>query len=201
MIHPLARRAQVLCAPMLLILGLGLGACAPATNWRETLPPDAAGLRLLFPCKPDHASRSLPLTGVSGGPITLHLLSCDADGATWALSYADMGTPERRVQALSALQAALIRNVSPPGGPAPKIRAVPEQAPAIQGRTAHPQEGARWIQGHRPDPNGGKPVPVTIGTWQFSRGLHVFQASVWQNPLLVDDPRLRTFIEGFTFAD
>lgn len=180
---------------------LGLGACAPATDWRETLPPDAAGLRLMFPCKPDHASRSLPLNGVEGGPVTLHLLSCDADGATWALSYADMGTPERRIQGLSALQAALVRNVSPPGGPAPSVQAVPEQTLAVPGRTAHPQDGAWWILGHRPGPNGGTPVPVTIGTWQFSKGLHVFQASVWQNPLLVDDPRLRTFTEGFNFAD
>lgn len=176
-----------------------LSACAPPTNWREVNPPQAAGLKAMFPCKPEHASRAIQLEGLDHTPVTLHLLSCDADGATWALTYADMGSATRRIQGLAALHDTLVRRVSQPAGPLAKVDKLPV-ALGIKGSTEHPHQGQWWVQGLRPT-EAGKVEPITVSTWQFSRGLTVFQATVWQNPLQVDDLRLRTFIEGFNFAD
>lgn len=179
-------------------LVLGLGACAPATNWREVSPPQAASLKALFPCKPEHASRKIPLDGLTE-PVQLHLLSCEADGATWALSYATTGSPTQRIAVLAALHDNLIRRVSQPGATPAQVDKVKE-APRVKGSTEHPHDGQWWVQGVRPT-DAGQVAPVTLSTWQFSKGLTVFQATVWQNPLLVDDPRLRTFVEGFNFVD
>lgn len=186
-------------AGVILAMGLGLAACDPATNWRSVTPPEASGLTALFPCKPEHASRQLKLDGMGEQLVTLHLLSCEADGATWALRYTTSANPSARLQSLQALQNAMVRNVSVPGGPAATLT----QRSATLGMshlTTHPNQGHWWVQGHRPTSTGGT-EPVTISAWQFSKGLHVFQATVWQNPLQVDDPRLQTFIEGFNFAD
>jgi hypothetical protein len=176
-----------------------LNGCAPATNWRELSPPEAAGLKALFPCKPEHASRSIKLEGLDNTPVKLHLLSCEADGASWALSYADMGSATRRVQGLAALHDALVLRVSQPGGPAAQVKQIPD-APVVKGSTEHPHQGQWWVQGLHPI-DAGRVEPITVSAWQFSRGLTVFQATVWQNPLQVDDLRLRTFIEGFNFVD
>jgi hypothetical protein len=173
--------------------------CSPATNWRELNPPEAAGLKVLFPCKPEHASRLIKLEGLDDTPLKLHLLSCEADGATWALSYADMGSAPRRVQGLAALHDTLVKRVSQPGGPGAQVKQL-QSGSVVKGSTEHPHQGQWWVQGLHPNEAGGV-EPITVSAWQFSRGLTVFQATVWQNPLQVDDLRLRTFIEGFNFAD
>jgi len=178
---------------------LALSGCAPATNWREVNPPDAAGLKALFPCKPEHASRLIKLEGLEDTPAKLHLLNCEADGATWALSYADMGSAPRRVQGLAALHDTLVKRVSQPGGPGAQVKQL-QSGSVVKGSTEHPHQGQWWVQGLHPTEAGGV-EPITVSTWQFSRGLTVFQATVWQNPLQVDDLRLRTFIEGFNFVD
>lgn len=183
---------------LMAMLVMSLSACAPATNWREVSPPQSANLKALFPCKPDHASRQMRLSGLPD-PVELHLLSCEADGATWALSYATTASPTQRIATLAALHDNLIRRVSQPGK-APAQVAQVQGAPIVKGSTEHPHQGQWWVQGVRPL-DTGQVAPITVSTWQFSRGLTVFQATVWQNPLLVDDLRLRTFIEGFNFVD
>jgi len=196
---PVGALWRTLARPLALAVTMGVVACAPATNWREVNPPQAAGLKALFPCKPEHASRQIKLEGLDDTPVMLHLLSCEADGATWALSYADMGSAPRRIQGLAALHDTLVKRVSQPGGPLAKVEKLPV-ALSVKGSTEHPHQGQWWVQGLHPTETGGV-EPITVSTWQFSRGLTVFQATVWQNPLQVDDLRLRTFIEGFNFAD
>ena len=46
----------------------------------------------MLPCKPDNAVRTVEL---AGAPLALSLLSCDADGATFAVSYATLTDPAR----------------------------------------------------------------------------------------------------------
>jgi hypothetical protein len=192
------RRLSMVWSSCLPALALLLSACAPATNWREVNPPQAAHLKALFPCKPEHASRQIQLDGLPG-PMALHLLSCEADGATWALTYATTASPQQRIDGLAALHDNLVRRVSQPGQAPAQVKRV-QDAPAVKGSTEHPHQGQWWVQGVRPQDNG-QVAPITVSTWQFSRGLTVFQATVWQNPLQVDDLRLRTFSEGFNFVD
>jgi hypothetical protein len=60
-------------------------ACSPTFNWRE-VRVESTGLKAMFPCKPDHAMRSVD---VAGRPVSLQALACDAGGATFAVLFAD----------------------------------------------------------------------------------------------------------------
>jgi hypothetical protein len=176
-----------------------LGGCAPSLNWREVHPPESQGLMLMFPCKPEHHERSVLLPGVDGGAATVHLLSCEADGATWALSYLDAGTPQRWLQALPALSAALRANISmgtPALAPSGSQR---ELGPtAVPGMTPHPAARTWWLQGQRPI-SAIQHDTVHVQAWHFSKGLSVFQASVWAPTLQEGDPRLNSFSSSFNF--
>lgn len=182
-----------------LVVVASQSACAPALDWREVRVPEGAGLVALFPCKPEHRQRTVNLPGVAGGPVALHLLSCQADGATWALSYAHAGTVERRLSALPALRQALWANVQPgPKGPTPTSPPGSLSPLNVPGSTPHPSAGQGWMQGWRPV-SATQTEPVSVRTWYFSKGLHVFQASLMQTALQPDDPRAHTFGAGFNF--
>src|SRR5512133_3858267 len=60
-------------------------ACSPTFNWRE-IRVEGTGLKAMFPCKPDHATRSVDM---AGRPARLQALACDAGGATFAVLFAD----------------------------------------------------------------------------------------------------------------
>ncbi len=88
--------------PVLVLAALVLSGCSPTFNWR-TVRPDGAALQALMPCKPDEARRDTPL----GGAVTpLNMLSCEAGGHTFALSWADLGNAERVPAALVQWRAA-----------------------------------------------------------------------------------------------
>lgn len=173
-----------------------LMACSPALNWREVRPEAADSLVAMFPCKPESQSRQLTLPDLPGGPVTLHVMACEADGARWALSYLDAGTAERRAAALGLLSRALNTNLSM--GRTPIMPPKDLGAAAIPGMTAHPDARVWWQTGQRPVP-GGAIEPVQVKAWHFSHGLTLYQASVWQHTLQPDDPRLTTFADGFNF--
>lgn len=81
-----------------LIALLCLAACTPTFNWR-TVRAEGAPLQALMPCKPDRAERQVPL----GGPqATLHLLSCDTGGLSFAVAWVDAGEPARAEPTLLA---------------------------------------------------------------------------------------------------
>lgn len=174
----------------------GLQACSPSLHWREVTPPHSGGLTMAFPCKPDHQERTVAITGLPGEPVRLHLLACQADDVTWAVSYFDAGTPERRLLALAALREALWRNTSATGAPQARQEDLgPVQVP---GMTAHPDAHSWWMQGQRPA-SSSEMAPVQLKAWQFSRGLTAFQVSASARSLRPDDPRLEAFEQGLTF--
>lgn len=179
---------------------LALAACSPALNWREVKPVEAQGLVALFPCKAEAAVRRLAVPGLEGGEVDLHVLSCQAGGMTWALSYLNAGTPQRLAQALPALDQALWRNLAPSPGASAERHDL--GIASIQGADLH-QASRRWLfKGSRPV-STSRFEPVQVSAWTFARGLTVFQASVWKNnsngTLLVDDPATEAFVQGFNF--
>ena len=91
---------------------LTLTACSPVFNWREVRPEDTA-LSLLLPCKPDRAEKKLSL---GERPQVLRLLGCDAGGATFAVTVADVGDASSVTAVLAAWQSATLANMkaSPP---------------------------------------------------------------------------------------
>ena len=57
-------------------------ACSPTYNWRE-VQVGHAPLRALLPCKPERAERPVSM---GGHEATLEMASCEAGGATFAVS-------------------------------------------------------------------------------------------------------------------
>lgn len=136
-------------------------ACTPTLDWRE-VRPEGSGALALFPCKPRHETRQVPLGGVHVA-MTFH--ACSAGGATWALGFADVADPARVAGALDEAAAASARNLG---------AAAPEGLPAsVPGMTPHARARRLGLAGALPD---GRPVQGEVAV--FSKGTRVYQAVV-----------------------
>lgn len=151
-------RRLLLCATL---LGAALTACSPALDWRE-VRVEGGRAGALFPCRPKSQAREAALAGV---PTRITLLSCEADGHTFALAHADMVDPARVGTALDEMAAALAANLQ-----AGSVRAEPL---AVPGMTPNPQARRLWISGTMPD---GTPVAEEAAL--FAGGTRVYQAAV-----------------------
>lgn len=92
-----------------LALTLLLMGCSPSLNWRSVPVPEAA-LTITLPCKPDRATRAVEL---AGAPTSMSMVGCDADGGTFAVSYATLADPARVGPALTHWRAAVLANMGP----------------------------------------------------------------------------------------
>lgn len=90
-----------------LMMVVGLTACSPALDWRTTDIGEAA-IAVTLPCKPDRATRSVPLAGSN---VPLSMVGCDADGGTFAVSHATMADPTKVEAALQHWQAAVLQEL------------------------------------------------------------------------------------------
>lgn len=159
------------------LLGAVLAACSPALDWRE-VRPESGGVQALFPCQPKSQSRQAMLAGAA---VPMTLLSCEAEGATFALTHAELGDPARVADALAGMRSALVANLG--GG---ESRAV---AFALPGMTPNPQAVRIWVEGRLPD---GTPVKEQAAL--FVRGTRVYQAAVLGAGL--DDAAAGIFFES-----
>lgn len=158
--------------PGVTALVFALAACSPTLNWREVRPADS-GASALFPCKPDRFTRSFVL---GGEKLQMVLNSCAAGDATYALSHAKLTLATRVDPVLQAMQSAAAGNL---GSVATLVSAL-----VVPGMAPHPIT-QRWaVRGQRAD---GSAVYQQFAV--FTRGLHVYQATVVGNsldPLAVD---------------
>jgi hypothetical protein len=125
--------AKVLC-----VLAFVLTACSPALDWR-TLDIGEAAVAVTMPCKPDRATRSVPL---AGSDVALSMVGCDADGGTFAVSYATLEDPAKVTAALQHWQAAVVQGLK--GG---------ASAQALDGSDVHRSD---WL------PRGARPLPGAV---------------------------------------
>lgn len=163
------------------LIACSLVACAPALNWRD-VRPDGSGVVALFPCKPDRFARTVTLAGTA---VQMVLVSCAADGATYALSHADIVDPIKASAVLSELRAAAARNL----GGVPQ-RAVPMVVP---GMTPNALAERLTMEGHRAD---GHVVREQAAF--FVRGARVYQASIVGER--IDGDAADTFFSGLKLA-
>lgn len=168
---------------MALTLAAGLAACSPSLDWRE-IRTGAAGLRAVFPCRPQHQTRTVPL---AGAPVALTLHVCQHDGVTFAVSHADVGDPAKVGAALGELRAAAQANLGAPAG-----TAVPDAG--VPGMTPQPAGGHWRLAGRGPD---GRPMQADLAV--FSRGTQVVQATLLGATLPAGPAQ--AFFEGLRFAD
>jgi hypothetical protein len=145
-------------APPVLAL---LCACSPALDWRE-VRPDGAAASLMLPCKPASHARKLRLAGAE---VKLTLYACNANGATWAIGFADMADPALVTPALQELASSASGNVASSAAAAPRPWAPPGATPNLASQRLS-------VRGQLPD---GKAVQMEAGV--FAVGTQVLQAS------------------------
>ena len=147
---------------------LSVSACSPTFNWRE-LRVDGTPLVALMPCKPESATRPVPLGGAGAAPAELHMHSCETGGLRFAVAWADVGQPAQVAPSLAAWRSAslqAIRVVPPPvDDPSTQWGVTVAGAPAAQGVSAQGQ-----------DPQG---QPVQTRAAYFAQGTQVYQAAVY----------------------
>jgi hypothetical protein len=148
------------------LLGVGTAACSPTFNWRE-VRAEPTPLRALLPCKPEKASRQVPM---AGRPVELQVLGCEAGGATFAVLHAELGQAGRGGEVLAQWQQATLANLRGTGSPATAF--VPPGALAL------PQSQKVSASGRRAD---GSPVQSQAA--YFTRGTQVFQAVIYADDI------------------
>ena len=157
---------------------LAFAACSPALNWREVrLEPTA--LVAMLPCKPDQGTRTVSLAGQN---LAMHMLGCEADSATFAVSYVDVPDAAQAGAVQAQWQAAMLGNMR-----ATQHRASPLNIKGVAGATGAVQLQA---QGTQPD---GQAV-MAQAAW-FVRGTQVFHAVMYANKLNSD--AADSFFTGF----
>ena len=172
------RVAQRLAAPVALVVSVvGLGACSPAFNWREVRVEPTA-LVALLPCKPDQGTREVVLGGQA---LSLHMLGCDVDTSTFAVSYIDLPDASQVPAVLAQWKAAMLSTMR-----ATQTRELPATVKGVA--TAANGSALPLLlvqaQGTRPD---GRAV-VAQGVW-FARDRQLFHAVMYAdrvNPDVAD---------------
>jgi hypothetical protein len=140
----------------LLCLGL-LVACSPALNWRDVDLP-GGGARGLLPCKPDRATRSVPLGGVD---TPLSVVGCPAAGATFALMAASLPAGRTPDDVLAGWQQATLGNMKATG----EVQRQPFHPPS-----ALPLAHAQRLVAHGEGPDGRAVHAQAVWTARAAEG-------------------------------
>lgn len=142
-------------------------------------------MRALMPCKPESASRPVPMLGT---PVELHMHACETGGMRFALAWADVGRVDQVPAALAAWRAASLQTLrvagASPDDPGMAWSVAIKGAPLVHG-----------VQVHGTDPQG---QPVLMRAAYFSRGAQVFQAAVYGARL--DEGAREAFFAGLSLA-
>lgn len=148
------------------LFALSATACSPTFNWREVSLPGGPG-HAMFPCRPSHEQRTVPL---AGRPVAMTVLACRTGDTLFALGVADVGDPLQVAPALEGMKSAVAANLG--GMPVPA-----GDAPA-EGATPNDRSGAYTVKGRLPD---GHAVQARMAV--FTQGTRVFQATVFAEHL------------------
>jgi len=143
------------------LLLAALAGCSPALDWRE-VRVDEAALKAQFPCRPERRVREVPIEGI---PVRMEMVTCTADGTTYAASHFAVRDPAAVSSAMDAVKAASVSNL---GGSPPKTSAF-----QLVGMTPNPSAARLDLTGRRPDGE-----VVDLHSAYFSRGLRIYQLSV-----------------------
>jgi len=141
---------------------LSLAACSPGLNWRQ-VQMEAGAVTLLLPCKPDRAQKSVPL---GGKDTVLSMVGCEAEGAMFALSAADIGDAAQASAVLAQWQALTLSHMRASGTPSTvafKVAGASAPPPVRVAARGQQAEG-RAIEGQ---------------ALYFARGSRLYQAVVY----------------------
>jgi len=139
-----------------------LSGCGPTLNWRD-VTIGATPLRALFPCKPDDAERTVPLTGAAQ---QMTMRSCSAGGTTFAVGHARLSDPALAATALAQWRDATLAGLGPE--PVAVSLQPPSDSPALP----------MLLSLRATRDTTREPVQSLQGLW-FARGPDVFAALVF----------------------
>lgn len=146
-------------------VGLGclltLVACNPTFNWRQVRLADF-DLRVMLPCKPQSAQRTV---GVEGLSADLHMLSCDAGGVTFAVSALRLPAGAEVGAVLDGWKRASLLSL---------------KVPVDQAKAWQPP--VRWVggvSGWQADGVRHDGVPVKAHAVMLSHGAEVYQVAIY----------------------
>jgi hypothetical protein len=142
---------------------LAAAACTPTFNWREiTVDPHA--LHATFPCKPDKAERKMPFSRQR--ELVVHATGCEAGGASYAVLWADVGTPADFPDVMTQWKQASLATS--------RARVEREEPFQPRGALGLPQSALVRATGQRSDG-----AVLQSQSAYFARGTAVFQAVVF----------------------
>lgn len=95
-------------ATVSILILMTLTACSPKFDWREVRANDAHAV-ILMPAKPATLSRPIDLNGM---PITMTMMAAEVDGVSFALATAELADAAKAQLALSAMKAAMVKNIN-----------------------------------------------------------------------------------------
>ena len=141
------------------LLAVLLASCSPDLNWRQT-GFDGTNFKVDLPCKPDKATRSVPLGGL---PVSLQVAGCESGSAMVAVMTAALPPGADANAVLSGWQQATWANMQAAG-------AEPGQAWTPPGMLPLPAAQRLSAQGQRSD---GQPVAAQAVWGAFVERDHV----------------------------
>jgi hypothetical protein len=140
-------------------LALLLAACSPTFDWREARLAQTP-LVALLPCKPDRATRTVPLAGV---PVQMSMMGCEAGGVNFTVAVVDLDDGAKAASVMAQWRAATLANFS---ATQPQARAyVPKGAQGLSESVMLTATG-KQADGHT----------VMLQAAWFARGTQAFQA-------------------------
>jgi hypothetical protein len=164
-----------LVRPLALVCLALLVACQPGLNWRE-VRIDGSALSLLLPCKPDRATRRISLAGAE---VDMHLVSCSAQGGTYAISLASLPATSDVDAAMVHWRRATLAHVA-----ATHLVELPTaRSPALKLATRLVR-----LQGAGLSPAGGA---LQVEVWWFTQGNQAFQVAVYAQDVGQDMAAMR----------
>ena len=169
-------RLPILAAALLL-----LSACTPTFNWRE-VTVGSAGLRAMFPCKPDEAEHRS--TFAPGRDVVLHATGCKAGGAAFIVVYGDLGSAGALADAIAQWEKASLAST----------KSTVDREQPYQPAGALGLRQSVLVRAHGQQPDG---TPVQSQAAYFARGTSAYQAVVYARGLKSE--MTEPFFEGLRF--
>lgn len=137
----------------------------------------------MLPCKPDRATRQLPLLGPQQRAVDVNMAGCEAAGSTWAVAYAKLPDASLAAGAMDHWRRATLAQVRGSAGAQHRItiKTVAGQPPVDAVLTI--------VRGLSPTGEA-----VAVQAVYFVRDERVYQAVVLGTR--TDDQALETFVSG-----
>lgn len=89
------------------LVGLGLSACAPTWDWRE-VRPDGQPVAMMLPAKPAEMSRAIDLNGL---PVQMTMHGALVQGQRFTAAWLRLATGTQTDQPLQSMQTGMLRNI------------------------------------------------------------------------------------------